>query len=415
MDQKEEEFPAEYVQREAEKKFNTFAKGKDIVVFTGVRRCGKSVLLQQARKSNTEIDYYFNFEDERLVDFTVEDFHLLQEIFIELYGVQKTYYFDEIQNIEGWEKFVRRLYNNGNKIYITGSNATLFSEELGTRLTGRYISFSVYPYSFYEFALFHSKSLVTNKDLSTTQVGQIKKIFNEYFMQGGFPEFVKYHLTEYLHSLYESIIYRDIVARYKISNAKTLRELVFYLASNCSKEVTYGSLRKLLGLGSATTVSDYCGYLENSYLCFLVNRYDESVKAQMLSPKKVYFIDHKLARTVGFNFSEDKGRVLENIIFIELKRRGYKVYYHKGNKECDFLIRKDGKILGLIQVCSSLSDAKTKQREIDGLMEAMARYSIKQGFILTEREEENLNIDQEGQAHKIVIMPIWKWLLLVEK
>ena len=285
----------------------------------------------------------------------------------------------------------------------------MFSDELGTRLTGRYIALSMYPFSFYEFA--NSQALLDIKLLSTTQVGQLKQLFNQYCQLGGFPAYVTYQHVDYLHSLYESIIYRDIIARYKISNTKAIKSLVFYLASNCSKEMTYNSLRKLLGLGSASTVSDYCSYLENSYLCFFVNRYSESVKSQMQAPKKVYFIDHALAKIVGFRFSEDNGRMLENIVFIELKRRGFEIFYHKENKECDFLLRKNNNITNAIQVCQYLTDAKTKQREFDGLLEALERHALPEGYILTEYEEETVEVQHKAVTYKIIIMPIWKWLL----
>lgn len=410
-DAREEPLPTQYVDRSAEEKLKKLAINKEIIVLTGVRRCGKSVLMQQVRQQQAESDYYFNFEDERLATFTVNDFQLLQETFVELFGVQKTYYFDEIQNIEGWELFVRRLYNQGNKIYITGSNATLFSEELGTHLTGRYISLAIYPFSFAEFAKHQALDFIHNPALSTTQIGQVKKLFNEYCNTGGIPEYVKYQDTDYLHSLYDSIIYRDIIARYNITNAKPIKALIFYLASNCSKEMTYSSLRKLLQIGSATTVSDYCSYLENSYLCFFVNRYSESVKTQMQAPKKVYFIDHILAKTVGFRFSEDTGRLLENMVFLGLKRRAFEIYYHKINKECDFIVRKNGKITDAIQVCQSLCDEKTKQREVDGLLEALEYHSLSSGYILTENEETSLTILHKKVYYQIIVTPIWKWLL----
>lgn len=402
--------PVDYVERSAEKQLNEFTKNREIIVVTGIRRCGKSVLIQQLRQTNRESDYYFNFEDERLIDFSVADFQLLQEVFIELFGLQKTYYFDEIQNIPDWELFVRRLYNAGNKIYITGSNASLFSEELGTRLTGRYIKIAIFPFSFQEF-LQHKDATIFNKTvLSTTQTGQMKHYFRQYCEFGGFPEYIKYQQTDYLRSLFEGILYRDIISRYKLSNPKPIRELIYYLASNCSKEMTFNSLRKLLGLGSATTVSDYCSYLENGYLCFFVNRYSESVKIQMQSPKKVYFIDHVLAKTIGFRFSNDIGRMLENVVYIELRRRNFEVFYHHNIKECDFLIRKNGVIFTVIQVCKSLTEIKTRQREIDGLMEAMTCYALEEGIILTESEEDTFKIQQELN-YTIKVMPIWKWLL----
>lgn len=398
-----------YLARTAEQKLNALSMNKEIIVLTGIRRCGKSVLLQQLRQTSQESDYYFNFEDERLIGFSVTDFQLLQEVFIELFGLQKTYYFDEIQNIPEWELFVRRLYNAGNKIYITGSNASLFSEELGTRLTGRYISLTMYPFSFHEFLHYKEPSLLNETGLSTIQVGQMKYWFRQYCELGGFPEFIHYQQTDYLRSLFEGILYRDIISRYKLSNSKPIKELVFYLASNCSKEMTFNALRKLLGIGSATTVSDYCTYLENSYLCFFVNRYSESVKIQMQSPKKVYFIDHALAKIIGFRFSDDIGRMLENIVFIELKRRNLDVYYYRETKECNFLIRDNGCMITAIQVCKSILEETTRQREIDGLLEAMERYTLKEGFILTEHEEETILIQRQS-GYKIQVVPIWRWL-----
>ncbi|HLB42769.1 MAG TPA: ATP-binding protein [Gammaproteobacteria bacterium] len=410
-DQQQMGLPSPYYHRIAEKKLTVLSQNKEIIILKGIRRAGKSVLLQQIRQQNREAAYYFNFEDERLITFNVNDFQLLQEIFIELYGIQKTYYFDEIQNIPNWERFIRRLYNDNNKVYITGSNASLFSKELGTRLTGRYISIDIYPLSYHEFMLEQAPSFDTKKIVSTSHVGQIKKLFNQYCDTGGFPEYIKYQNNDYLDSLYNSIIYRDIISRYKISNPKPIRELVFYLASNCSKEITYNALRKLLQLGSATTVSDYCSYLEDSYLCFFISRYDESVRIQMQSPKKIYFVDHVLAKIIGFHFSEDQGRVLENIVFIELKRRAFEIYYHRNRKECDFIIRNNNQIVNAIQVCQQFTNEKVKQREQDGLLEALERYSLSSGYILTDREEETMTVLYNHTRYKIIVMPIWKWLL----
>lgn len=412
LDQREElHLPEHYVERSAEKKLSLLTNNKEIIVLTGIRRCGKSVLMQHLRQIGEQIDYYFNFEDDRLVNFTIADFQVLYEVFIELFGLQKIWCFDEIQNIPDWELFVRRLYNAGNKIYITGSNASLFSEELGTRLTGRYIKLTLFPFSFLEF-LHHASPELTNKTLfSTIQIGQVKHFFKQYCALGGFPEYIHYQQTDYLRSLFEGILYRDIISRYKISNPKPIKELIFYLASNCSKEMTFNALRKLLGLGSATTVSDYCSALENSFLCFFVNRYNFSVKIQMQSPKKVYFIDHVLAKIIGFRFSDDIGRVLENIVYLELRRRDFEVFYHRDTKECDFVIRQNGRITMAIQVCKNMATQATRQREIEGVLEAMKCYALDEGFILTENEEETIRMQLEKNL-TIKVFPIWKWLLL---
>lgn len=411
-DQHEEhQLPSDYYARTQEANLETLASTKEILVLTGLRRAGKSVLLQRIRQQATESDYYFNFEDERLVNFSSMDFQILQMMFIEMFGVQTHFYFDEIQNIPGWEMFIRRLYNADNKVFITGSNANLFSADLGTRLTGRYISVAIYPLSFKELAQTMLPDSIAIEHHSTTMMGKIRHLFQQYLISGGIPEFVKHGQIDYLRTLYESILYRDIIVRYKINNAASIKQLVFFLASNCSKEMTYNALRKVLDIRSATTVAKYCEYLANSYLCFFVNRYSDSVKAQLSAPKKVYFIDHAIARALGFRFSEDNGRMLENIVFIELKRRQFDIYYHREKKECDFIIRQGAHTIAAIQVCQHLYDPKTKQREIAGLIEALKRFSLKEGYLLTDNTESIEQHTNDGSSYTVHIIPIWKWLL----
>ena len=242
--------PKNFVKRDAYKKLQQFAKCPEIVVITGLRRVGKSTLLQQLRSESAESDYYFNFDDDRLIQFHLEDFQLLLELFIELYGVQKTFYFDEIQNIEGWESFIRRLHDQENKIYITGSNATLFSQELGTRLTGRYIQMELYPYSFSE--LLHYRLPEIKDPITTEERGLAARVFAEYRLKGGIPIYVNSDEVELLQSLYESVLYRDIVSRYKLPHDRPIKELVYYFASHVGKEFSYSELAKLIGLGSPT-------------------------------------------------------------------------------------------------------------------------------------------------------------------
>lgn len=406
IDQQPTILPPHFIPRSAWKKVADQQNNNHIVVLSGIRRCGKSTLLQQLRQQSQENNYYINFDDERLVKFVLEDFQNLLEIFIELYGVQKTFYFDEIQNIHGWERFVRRLHDSGNKIYITGSNATMFSRELGTRLTGRYVEINIYPFSFYETITFPKVDLTR---LKTIDRGKLKALYADYNQKGGFPEFRKYGQSIYLQTLYESIIYRDIVARYKI-NERAIRELAYYLASNITCDVSYNSLRKLLGLASTTTVSDYCTYLENSFLCFFINRFDPSLKKQMNYVKKVYFIDTALAKILGFGISENKGSLLENLVFMQLKRMGKEIYFHRGKTECDFVIREGIKITSAIQVTVSLDNPATKKRELTGLLDAMEIYDLQEGYILTENEESMERHIYNGKKKVVNFIPVWKWL-----
>lgn len=407
-------WPSVYIERTVDQTIQRLSQNPEIIVIIGVRRCGKSILLEHFRRnSGGGNDYYFNFEDERLVGFGVEDFEILHQTLMALYGVQKTFYFDEIQNIPGWEMFVRRMYNSGCKIYITGSNANLFSEELGTRLTGRYITCPVYPISFAEFSQYEIP--LDKKHFSTTDIGRLRGVYSEYLEYGGIPAYIRDKDPAYLHSLYESILYRDILARYKIGNSEALKRLVFFLASNCGKEVSYSKLLGMINsngtiVKSSTTISEYCSYIENSFLCFFVNRYDHSLKAQQKSPKKVYFIDHVLAKNLGFRISEDRGRTLENIVFLELKRQGCDIFYYKENRECDFIIREGVQATQAIQVCTELSDPTTKQREIAGIVEAMDKFSLDRGLIITNSEEYTEIIEVKNKKYNITVKPIWKWL-----
>jgi predicted AAA+ superfamily ATPase len=384
-----------------------FHSSNEILVISGIRRCGKSTLMQEIRTNNEESDYYLNFDDERLVSFSLDDFQKLYELFIELYGEQRTFYFDEIQNIKGWERFVRRLYDYGNKIYITGSNASMLSRELGTHLTGRYIQYELFPFSFKEFLHFNNIDFNPGKIKSTNGKSTTKSMFNKYFHVGGFPAFLKSGNTQYLESLYQSIIYRDVMVRNGIANEREILELVHYLASNVARLITYNSLTKVIGVKNPSTVKNYLSYLQNTYMIFLLSKHDYSLKKQLQNPKKVYFIDNALVRQLGFFNSEDNGRLLENIVFIELMRRKKDVYYHKNKKECDFVIKDKNKITEAIQVSWDISESKTLEREISGLVEAMRDYSLNEGLILTNSEEKRIIKDD-----KIInVKPVWKWLL----
>jgi predicted AAA+ superfamily ATPase len=385
----------------------TYLYNQEIVVITGIRRCGKSTLLQQIRVEQVEKDYFINFDDERLIQFRVEDFQILYETFIELFGMQKTFYFDEIQNIAGWERFVRRLHDYGNKVFITGSNANMLSRELGTHLTGRYVSHELYPFSFREFLEYKGKVPLPSEIYSTEGKSEIKALFSQYFSVGGFPVFLENKNDNYIKSLYENILYRDVMVRNNLTNEKEIMELVYYLASNVSRLSSFNSLAKTIGVKNASTVSNYLQFIQNTYLIFQINKFDFSLKKQIQNTKKTYFIDQALVTRLGFLFSEEKGRLLENIVFIELKRRGNEVYYFSAKNECDFLIRRGTQITSAIQVCYSFDTKETKTREINGIMEAMKTYSLSEGLILTNDTEEEITSDSQT----IRVVPVWKWAL----
>lgn len=380
----------------------------EILIISGIRRCGKSVLMQQIRDRLVEKDFFFNFDDERLANFKLDDFQKLQECFVELFGEQHTYYFDEIQNIEGWERFVRRLYNAGNKIIITGSNARMLSRELGTHLTGRYIQVEIYPFSFQEYLAMNEIPVNAKTLYTTTGRATMVKSFVKYMECGGFPKFLQDGSVSYLTSLYESIIYRDILTRNGLTNEKEMLELMFYLASNATKRVTYSSLGKVVGIQHPDTIKNYLEYIQQTYLISQLFRYDPSVKKQMMSPKKIYFVDNAIIKRIGFNATENNGVFLENLVFIELKRRGWDVYYYADKKECDFIVRKGLHISDAYQVTLKMDSPQTREREIAGVREAMQAYSLSKGYILTFEGKETINFD-DGTIVEVV--PVWEWIL----
>ena len=380
----------------------------EILIISGIRRCGKSVLMQQIRDRLVAKDFFFNFDDERLANIKLDDFQKLQECFVELFGEQHTYYFDEIQNIEGWERFVRRLYNAGNKIVITGSNARMLSRELGTHLTGRYIQVEIYPFSFQEYLAMNEIPVNAKTLYTTTGRATMVKSFVKYMECGGFPKFLQDGSVSYLTSLYESIIYRDILTRNGLTNEKEMLELMFYLASNATKRVTYSSLGKVVGIQHPDTIKNYLEYIQQTYLISQLFRYDPSVKKQMMSPKKIYFVDNAIIKRIGFNATENNGVFLENLVFIELKRRGWDVYYYADKKECDFIVRKGLHISDAYQVTLKMDSPQTREREIAGVREAMQAYSLSKGYILTFEGKETINFD-DGTIVEVV--PVWEWIL----
>lgn len=396
--------------RDVESTLDRYIGNDLITIITGMRRVGKSTLMQHIRHYHNPADYYIDFDDERLIPFSLPDFQVLLELFVEMYGPQKTFFFDEIQNIDGWERFVRRLHNQGYKVYITGSNATLLSREFGTHLTGRHTNLVLYPFSFREFLRLTAPELLIDNS-STAARAQLKRQFNAYVQQGGLPFQIVHNDADYLSVLYENILYRDIITRYKISREQPIKMLAHYLASNIGKEISFNNLKNMIHVSSHTTVSDYCGYLENSYLCYLVNVHNYSLQKQARHAKKCYFNDVAMAAKIGFRHSEDSGRILENIVYLELRRRHKEIYFHKEERECDFLVKEQHKIVAAYQVTLALDSAKVREREYQGLVAALEACNLSQGYILTEETEGEEEINSNGKKFLVKILPVWRWLL----
>jgi predicted AAA+ superfamily ATPase len=379
------------------------------VIVSGVRRCGKSTLMRQICKKYYGKEVYFvDFEDERFVKFITEDFNLLYETLIELYGLRHVFFFDEIQNIENWELFVRRIHREKNKVFITGSNASLLSSELSTRLTGRHIVVELLPFSFREFLLYHQVSY-NEKSFSITQEKAIlKRWFNEFLENGGMPEYLEHKNPLVLQNVYENILYKDVIVRHEVKEVKAIRELTLDLLTNIGTPLSYTKMKNNLDLGSVNTVKNYIHYLENAYLIFTLPRFSFSVSQQTLLQKKVYAIDTGLAKQVAFHFSKKFGRYLENIVYLELRRKYSQIFYYKteDDLEVDFLIREGTKIVLLIQVTESLKEPKTREREYKGLRQAMKELDVDKGLILTDEEE-----PADPEFPEIEVAPIYQWLL----
>jgi len=381
------------------------------VVISGLRRSGKSTLLAQLADKFYANDEYFyvNFEDDRFISFKISDFTKLHELLIELFGNQKIFLLDEIQNIEGWEVFVNRMMRGGYKFYITGLNASLLSKELGTKLTGRYIPVELFPFSFEEYLRFNKKLKPDMTRLTTVQKGNFKKAFSEYLRKGGIPEALQYPQLAIHKTLYSAVLDRDIGARYKLTDTKPLRELAFYLLGNISSLVSYNKLKGLLQLGSVNTVSSYIEYLETGWLFFVLNRYAYSVKKQQIANKKVYSIDTGLTKSIAFSFSEDRGKFIENAVFLNLRRlyeQQKDIYYYKTqtNKEVDFYLPKQKTF---IQVSQSIIDPATREREVKALLDAMEEVKDSSAMIITDDEKDMLKVEGKNRT----VFPIYEWLL----
>jgi len=361
-----------------------------ITIITGIRRSGKSTLMHQLIHQLDSDFAYFHFEDPRIFGFTVDDFTKLEEVL----GEKSVYFFDEIQNVPQWELFIRKLHDQGKTICITGSNASLLSKELGTRLTGRNITKELFPFDYVEYCRFNSWENNTES---------VTKFMNN----GGIPLFIKTGETSYLHQLLRDILYRDIIARHGIRNGKVVEEITLYLISNIAKPYSLNGLKKIFELGSANSVSDYVSWLEDSYLFFTLPRFSWSLKSVAVNQKKIYSIDTGFARANSASFSSDAGRLFENMIYLSLRQKFNNLYYFREKGECDFVIKEKNTVTRVMQACYELN-ADNLKRELNGLKEAMDFFDLKEGTIVTMNQTDTFD---EGDK-KIRVVSANEWLKL---
>ncbi len=355
-----------------------------VTIITGIRRCGKSTLLLQLLKKRYKRALYLNFEDIRLAGFEFTDFvRLKNEIDRQKH---KVLFFDEVQLIEKWEIFIHQLLNESYTVFITGSNASLLSREMGTHLTGRHLSMELFPFSYSEFLSFHDGKAS-------------KESVADYLQIGGMPEFVKNRQPLILNSLTEDIIVRDIAVRHKIRDVYPIKQLLVYLISNVGKLVSANKLTGIFGVKSATTLLEYFDYYRDSYLVEFLPQFSYSLKAQARNPRKVYAIDTGFISAVSLSFSKDDGRKFDNMIYLHLRRKHKELYFFKDKGECDFVVFEKGKPIQLVQACYHIDD-ENFDREYNGLLEAMQFFDIKEGVIVTMEQKDEF--DKDGFNIKFV-------------
>ena len=385
-----------------------FLKHPNVLIITGIRRCGKSTfsyLTEKDRKFG-----YINFDDERIVNLKAEDLDKILQAFYELYGDMEYIILDEIQNIHKWELFANRLRRT-KKVIITGSNSRLLSGELATHLTGRHSDIQLFPFSFKEFLRF--KKFDIQQAYTTKEKSEIKNYLEEFLKKGGFPEAYKIGGQAVI-KVYDDIITKDILLRYHIKKINELKQLGRYLLTNSSEEISYSKIARFLEIKHVSTISNWISYFKEAFLLFELERFSFKLKQQFIAPRKIYCIDTGLINLIGFKFSENKGKIIENAVAIELQRKkaenyNLEVYYWKDpqQKEVDFVLKERNKVEQLIQVSYITSKEEIKEREINSLLKSAKELKCKNLLVITwdyETEEKFFGKD-------IKFIPLWKWLL----
>jgi predicted AAA+ superfamily ATPase len=395
-------------------------------VCIGVRRSGKSTFLFQVIKQllddgiPRENILYVNFFDDRLHNLRQVGLGLITEAYYSLYPEKKNTetvycFFDEIQAVDGWEPFVDRLMRTEKcEVYITGSSARMLSKEIATQMRGRALTWEIFPFSFREFLDYRQINAMGH--MSTKKRLLVQKAFEQYWKTGGFPEVVgldrqlriKIH-QEYFHA----ILFRDLVERHDISHPKAILDLAHRLIDNIASLYSVNSLTGYLkSLGHKapkSAVSEYLEWFEDAYFLFTVRIFDASLARRKTNPKKIYCVDHALVPSVASGILVNAGHLLENLVFTALRRVTPDIYYckTKGGLEVDFLAQWHDRSRMLIQVCETMADPQTRKREVQALAEAMAKYGLKSGTVVTRNEEDQIRVP----AGMITVSPAWRFLL----
>ena len=369
--------------------FNDVLLESHALDITGVRRCGKSTVMRQRIRGSREPWFYVNFESPLLTQFEMRDTIRLDAL-IEKAGARRLF-FDEVDQFAGWEKYVRQKLDEGFRVCISGSNATLLEGELGSKLTGRHVSKELFPFSFAEYLKFTKVR---------PNVGSVRN----YAHDGGFPRYLQTREEVILQELFDDIIYRDVIVHNKIRDTNAVRELAACLVENIGCRFTASKMLKPLGVASASTVTQWCEWIEKAYLFFFVPIFSDSAKSRMLNPKKVYCVDTGLEWAVSSRRIPNDGARFENLVYLALRRGTKDISYFDDEGECDFVLRNRHAVSTAVQACVKLTD-EDKDREIGGLLKAMEAFDLPSGTIVTEDQRDCLTFGNR----RIDVVPFWDW------
>lgn len=354
------------------------------LVLTGVRRCGKSTLMSQRLHRNTDDWFYLKFDSPQLVDMELGDSDVLDRVIAR--SGAKNLYFDEMHELDGWELYVLQKLDEGFRVCVTGSNASLLKGERATKLTGRHISRELFPFSFAEYCEYLGKT----RDWSE---------LDNYLKAGGFPRFLATRDESILFELFDDIMFRDVIAKHGIREIGAVQRLAAYLIENPGCKFSATRMLKPLNVSVASTIINWCDWLEDAYLFFFVPKYSDSVRAQLVNPRKVYSIDTGLVNVVSRRVVFNDALCFENMVFLALRRKYRDIYYFDDGGECDFVCMEHHLPRVAVQACVKLTKGDMS-RERDGLAAAMRRFSFDEGFIVTKSQREDVKVD-EGVIHVV--------------
>jgi hypothetical protein len=386
----------------------------NVLAVLGPRRCGKSVFSWRALEG--KVFGCLNFDEPDLLGMRTKDLELVLRAMYELYGTDVGHIIlDEPQNVPGWELFVNRLRRT-KRVIITGSNASLFSGELSSRLTGRHVDFELHPFSFREFLDLKGvpRSQLRPPDMTTETNASAGALLGEYMKMGGFPEAYKFG-TKILKTIFNDIVRRDVTERYGIRNGDAAEAMARELVSMSAREISYSRFRSADGVKKVRTVREYISHFREARLMFMLHRFSFKLRQQQIAPKKIYCVDTGMSNAVSFRVSGDLGAQMENLVASELlRRRDYfrselEIYYWKDarQREVDFVLKEGPKVVGLIQSCYDAGEAKTRDREVRALVEASHQLRCRDLSVLTWDYE----AEQETEGRQIRFRPLWKWLM----